>query len=106
MKVSIGDLNFRLCALRKLKHRTARFKSQTHINFVLCFCGRLLDDVEVYEDQKPFSLAELVELSAFLNELCFNLIWHAAESLKGTSASGMGSRAGGGEEKERCVRMS
>ncbi|XP_067934700.1 ubiquitin-protein ligase E3B-like [Watersipora subatra] len=36
----------------------------------------ILDDVEVYEEQKPFSLSELVELSDLLNQLVFRIIWY------------------------------
>lgn len=59
---------------------------------VLCiidsFLCRIVDDIELYEDQRPFSLAELVALSSFLNVLCFNLIWHAGNAAKGVTASG------------------
>jgi hypothetical protein len=36
---------------------------------------RILDDVEVYGHQKPFTLKDLILLSSFLNELVFQLIW-------------------------------
>ncbi|XP_047141200.1 ubiquitin-protein ligase E3B isoform X1 [Hydra vulgaris] len=35
----------------------------------------ILDDSELYEKQKPFSLDDLVKLSAFLNSMVFKMIW-------------------------------
>lgn len=40
------------------------------------FFGRILDDVELYEQQKPFFLEDLVSISSFLNLLVFKLIWN------------------------------
>ncbi len=37
---------------------------------------RILDDVEVYEQNKPFGLDNLVAVSNFLNYLVFRLIWN------------------------------
>ncbi|XP_031572556.1 ubiquitin-protein ligase E3B-like [Actinia tenebrosa] len=42
-------------------------------------CGHLLpivDDQEMYEQQKPFSLDDLVHMSTFLNKLVFKLYWN------------------------------
>lgn len=39
----------------------------------------ILDDIELYEKQKPFSIDDLVKLSAFLNSLIFKLIWNEPE---------------------------
>lgn len=38
-----------------------------------CFCS-ILDDDELFEQQKQFSIAELLEISSFLNRLVFRLI--------------------------------
>ena len=35
----------------------------------------ILDDIEVYEQEKLFAMADLQLLVLFLNQLCFNLIW-------------------------------
>ncbi|XP_062521053.1 ubiquitin-protein ligase E3B-like [Corticium candelabrum] len=35
----------------------------------------ILDDVEVYVQQKPFTLNDLTSLSSFLNQLVFRLLW-------------------------------
>jgi len=37
---------------------------------------RILDDVEMYEDQKPFSLDDLIGLSDMLNQLVFKIIYY------------------------------
>lgn len=37
----------------------------------------ILDDVELYEQQKPFCLDDLVSISSFLNQLVFKLIWNS-----------------------------
>ncbi|KAI8477621.1 Ubiquitin-protein ligase E3B, partial [Branchiostoma belcheri] len=44
-----------------------------------CDCGShivaILDDMEMYEQQKPFKLEELVKISSFLNAFAFRLLW-------------------------------
>lgn len=44
--------------------------------FFYSFFRRILDDVELYEQQKPFMLEDLVSISSFLNQLVFKLIWN------------------------------
>lgn len=39
------------------------------------FSYRILDDVEMYDKQKPFSLEDLVSMSDMLNQLVFKSIW-------------------------------
>ena len=51
------------------------------------FCS-IVDDLELYEEQKPFTLEQLVSMSSFLNKLCFNLIWHAGSAAKAVPATG------------------
>ncbi|XP_074641839.1 ubiquitin-protein ligase E3B-like [Tubulanus polymorphus] len=36
----------------------------------------ILDDIELYEQNKPFNLDDLVQLSTFLNQLLFKLVWN------------------------------
>lgn len=36
---------------------------------------RILDDIEVYEEQISFKLEELVTISSFLNSFVFKMIW-------------------------------
>lgn len=40
----------------------------------LCHC-RILDDMEMYDSQKPFSLEDLVLVSDMLNQFVFRIIW-------------------------------
>ena len=39
------------------------------------YLSTILDDIEVYEQDKLFVMADLQLLVLFLNQLCFNLIW-------------------------------
>lgn len=47
---------------------------------LFCECSAqlipILDDIELYETQKPFTCDDLVQMSAFLNSLVFRLIWN------------------------------
>ena len=36
---------------------------------------RVFDDQELFEEQKYFSTADLIEMSSFLNHLLFHIIW-------------------------------
>ena len=40
----------------------------------------VLDDIEVYEQEKLFVMADLKLLVLFLNQLCFNLIWNGTQA--------------------------
>lgn len=44
--------------------------------FLFFFFHRIVDDSEMYEQQKPFRLDELVRISAFLNNLVFKMLWN------------------------------
>jgi len=50
--------------------------------FVFFFFRSIVDDSEMYEQQKPFRLNELVRISAFLNNLVFKMLWN--EMVDGT----------------------
>lgn len=51
-----------------------------HILTLFCKCSShiisILDDSEFYEKQKPFTIDDLVELSTFLNNFVFKIIWN------------------------------
>lgn len=38
-------------------------------------CYRILDDIEVYEEQTSFKIEELVTISSFLNTFVYKMIW-------------------------------
>lgn len=40
------------------------------------FLSSILDDVEFYEKQKPFTLEDLLKMSSFFNAMVFKLIWN------------------------------
>lgn len=50
------------------------------ILIIFCECAThlitILDDIELYENQKPFKLEDLVLISHFLNNFVFKLLWH------------------------------
>ena len=37
---------------------------------------RVLDDIEMYEEQKPFTLNDFCAMSCFLNHFVFKAIWN------------------------------
>ncbi|XP_014671275.1 PREDICTED: ubiquitin-protein ligase E3B-like isoform X2 [Priapulus caudatus] len=49
---------------------------------VILFCDctshliTILDDVEMYDQQRPFTLQNLVDMGAFFNQLIFRLVWN------------------------------
>lgn len=47
---------------------------------LFCECAThlitILDDIELYENQKPFTIEDLIMISHFLNNFVFKLIWH------------------------------
>ena len=49
-----------------------------NLSFIVTYFSlfSILDDVELYEQQKPFCLDDLVSISSFLNQLVFKLIWN------------------------------
>ncbi|XP_033112137.1 ubiquitin-protein ligase E3B-like [Anneissia japonica] len=56
-------------------------ESQPILSLLMFFCDcstyliTILDDVEVYEHQKPFKLDDLVNMSSFLNMFIYKMIW-------------------------------
>ena len=53
-----------------------RAKVGSFLFFFFFFFRRIVDDSEMYEQQKPFRLDELVRISAFLNNLVFKMLWN------------------------------
>ncbi|KAF7489826.1 Ubiquitin-protein ligase E3B [Sarcoptes scabiei] len=50
------------------------------ILIIFCECAThlitILDDIELYENQRPFKIEDLVQISHFLNNFVFKMIWH------------------------------
>lgn len=44
-------------------------------SFFCDFYYRILDDIEVYEEQISFKMEELVTISSFLNTFIYKMIW-------------------------------
>ncbi|XP_070389729.1 ubiquitin-protein ligase E3B [Dermacentor albipictus] len=58
---------------------------------LFCDCAThlvtILDDLELYEQQRPFTLDDLVAISAFLNTFVFRLVWNGLIDLKTASTN-------------------
>ncbi|XP_064460486.1 ubiquitin-protein ligase E3B-like isoform X2 [Ornithodoros turicata] len=61
------------------------------ILILFCDCAThlitILDDLEMYEQQRPFSLDDLVAVSSFLNTFVFKLIWNGLIDLKSVNTN-------------------
>ena len=44
-------------------------------NDTLLMCHRILDDIEVYEEQTSFKIEELLTISSFLNTFVYKMVW-------------------------------
>ncbi|XP_076363103.1 ubiquitin-protein ligase E3B [Tachypleus tridentatus] len=59
---------------------------ELQILILFCDCAThlitILDDMEMYDQQKPFRLEELSAISAFLNQFVFKLVWNNLIDLK------------------------
>ncbi|GFT97388.1 ubiquitin-protein ligase E3B [Nephila pilipes] len=77
---SLGPGNGLKAFLDHLAITTKTCSPEFQILVLFCDCAThlitILDDVELYEQQKPFCLEDLVSISAFLNQLVFKLIWN------------------------------
>lgn len=49
---------------------------ENEVPFLFLFPCSIVDDSEMYDQQKPFRLDELVRISAFLNNLVFKMLWN------------------------------
>lgn len=76
---SLGPGNGLKAFLDHLAITTKTCSPEFQILVLFCDCAThlitILDDVELYEQQKPFCLEDLVSISSFLNQLVFKLIW-------------------------------
>ncbi|GFQ78587.1 ubiquitin-protein ligase E3B [Trichonephila clavata] len=77
---SLGPGNGLKAFLDHLAVTSKTCSPEFQILVLFCDCAThlitILDDVELYEQQKPFCLEDLVSISAFLNQLVFKLIWN------------------------------
>ncbi|XP_042898295.1 ubiquitin-protein ligase E3B [Parasteatoda tepidariorum] len=77
---SLGTGNGLKAFLDHLAVTTKTCSPEFQILVLFCDCAThlitILDDVELYEQQKPFCLEDLVSISSFLNQLVFKLIWN------------------------------
>ncbi|XP_054713011.1 ubiquitin-protein ligase E3B-like [Uloborus diversus] len=77
---SLGPGNGLKAFLDHLAVTTKTCSPEFQILVLFCDCAThlitILDDVELYEQQKPFCLDDLVSISSFLNQLVFKLIWN------------------------------
>lgn len=48
-------------------------------------CYRILDDIEVYEEQTSFKIEELLTISSFLNTFVYKMIWDGILGERGMS---------------------
>jgi len=59
--------------MSKLFILTDKFKKK---NNLILHLFRILDDQEMYEDQKVLKLTDMAKMASFVNQLCYKLISH------------------------------
>ncbi|XP_067137441.1 ubiquitin-protein ligase E3B isoform X2 [Centruroides vittatus] len=83
---SLGPGNGLKAFLDHLAITTKTCSPEFQILILFCDCAThlvtILDDLEMYEQQKPFTLEELASISTFLNQLVFKLIWNSLIDVK------------------------
>lgn len=57
-------------------HSVGVEKKSENVKTFVFFFRSIVDDSEMYDQQKPFRLNELVRISAFLNNLVFKMLWN------------------------------
>lgn len=57
------------CVVHKVLNVAATFYD------TVLMCYRILDDIEVYEEQTSFKIEELITISSFLNTFVYKMIW-------------------------------
>ncbi|KAH7646304.1 Ubiquitin-protein ligase E3B [Dermatophagoides farinae] len=61
------------------------------ILIIFCECAThlitILDDIELYENQKPFRLDDLILISYFLNNFVFKILWHNLIDIQNMSSN-------------------
>lgn len=77
-----------------LDHVAVNGKTTTpEIQMLMLFCDctthliTILDDMELYEQQKPFRLEDLVAMGSFLNQFVFKIIWQNLVDVKSINGS-------------------
>lgn len=71
-----GQAAFMQCLVACPKATAPEFHLLTLFADCLSYLLTLLDDVEMYEDQKPFALGNYVTVSAVINSFLFHAIWN------------------------------
>lgn len=64
---------------------------ETQMLMLFCDCTThlitILDDMELYEQQKPFRLEDVVAMGSFLNQFVFKIIWQNLVDVKSINGS-------------------
>lgn len=89
----IGPHNPARAYLDYLSMHSKSCAPEFQILIIFCECAThlitILDDIELYENQKPFSLEDLVMISQFLNNFVFKLIWHNLIDIQNMSTNAL-----------------
>ena len=77
---SLGPANGMKAFLDHLNLHTKTCAPEFQILILFCDCAThlitILDDMEMYENQRPFTIEELITISSFLNNFVFKIIWN------------------------------
>ncbi|XP_054155444.1 ubiquitin-protein ligase E3B-like [Oppia nitens] len=77
---SLGPQNGMKAFLDHLNLHTKTCAPEFQILILFCDCAThlitILDDMEMYEQQKPFTIEEMIIISSFLNNFVFKIIWN------------------------------
>ena len=77
---SLGPGSGMKAFLDHLNLHTKTCAPEFQILILFCDCAThlitILDDMEMYESQRPFTLDELITISSFLNNFVFKIIWN------------------------------
>ena len=76
----LGPSNGMKAFLDHLNLHTKTCAPEFQILILFCDCAThlitILDDIEMYENQRPFTIEELITISSFLNNFVFKIIWN------------------------------
>jgi len=77
---SLGPANGMKAFLDHLNLHTKACAPEFQILILFCDCAThlitILDDMEMYENQRPFTIEELITISSFLNNFVFKILWN------------------------------
>ncbi|KAI1292289.1 Ubiquitin-protein ligase E3B [Halotydeus destructor] len=83
---SLGPRNGLIAYLDHLALSTKTCAPEFQMLVLFCDCAThlitILDDIEIYEKQEPFTLSDFCAISSFLNHFVFRLIWNNLIDLK------------------------